>query len=476
MSKYIGITIGPIFDTMNLSSKPAGLWCASYLFSYMNKQLCEAIQRVYGEKMSIIVPIHKCDEMYDAGVGMYHDRIIIKVLEEQPASDIIADLEEKVIAPVKRQIAENICMLLDDVDEQAKEELYAYFQVYSVCMDIDESQGIMKEISNRLDVLELQKQFQATNRTNYMLEFLKDNEKIKNCFLTPKNKSLWQLLKKDGSIKTIDSLCKAECPYYAIVQADGDYMGAVLTGLKSAEDVKAFSEKCMQYATMAAKEIAAFGGITIYAGGDDLMFLAPLENAKGNIMELITTLREKFETAFDEEKYSGCRVSFGIEIVYKSFPLYEALDMARNQLFGTAKSKRNTCAIGIQKHSGQSAAFAIHDFSEEAGRAIAEKISKLISRKKEDFLNSVSKHIGDNKGLFSLANTRPQISNLFQNVFDNEMQRKYAGDIQLIEELFVMTQTAVSYSEDSKFAILAVLRMAQLYVKEKEYGNKNITN
>lgn len=467
MSKYIGITIGPIFDTMNLSSKPAGLWCASYLFSYMSKQLCEAIQRVYGENMSIIVPIQKCDEMYDAGIGMYHDRIIIKVLEEQPASDIILDLEEKVIDPVKRQLVENICMLLDGVDEQAKEELYAYFQVYSVCMDIDESQGIMKEISNRLDVLELQKQFYATNRTNSMLEFLRENENIKNCFLTPKNKGQWQLLQKDGTIKTIESLCKAECPYYAIVQADGDYMGSVLTTLKSAEDVKAFSEKCMRYATMAAQEIADFGGITIYAGGDDLLFLAPLENVQGNIMGLITALREKFETAFDEAKYSGCRVSFGIEIVYKSFPLYEALEMARYQLFGVAKNKRNTCAVGIQKHSGQSADFAIHDFSEETGCSIVEKISELISKKQDDFLNSVSKHIRDNKGLFLFASTRQQMANLFQNMFDNEMQQKYKQDIQLIEELFVLTQTGVSYSSDSKFAILAILRMAQLYTRRE---------
>ena len=32
-NKYIGITVGPIVETLLLTTKPAGLWGASYIFS-----------------------------------------------------------------------------------------------------------------------------------------------------------------------------------------------------------------------------------------------------------------------------------------------------------------------------------------------------------------------------------------------------------------------------------------------------------
>ena len=47
---YIGLTIGPIFDTLNLASTPAALWAGSYLFSSLTKTICELL-------VSDLVPI-----------------------------------------------------------------------------------------------------------------------------------------------------------------------------------------------------------------------------------------------------------------------------------------------------------------------------------------------------------------------------------------------------------------------------------
>ena len=41
--KYIGITIGPIFETMSLTSSPVALWAASYMFSLLSRSLCEVL-------------------------------------------------------------------------------------------------------------------------------------------------------------------------------------------------------------------------------------------------------------------------------------------------------------------------------------------------------------------------------------------------------------------------------------------------
>lgn len=43
MSRYVGITIGPILDTICETTKPAGLWFASSLFSDITRRLCAEI-------------------------------------------------------------------------------------------------------------------------------------------------------------------------------------------------------------------------------------------------------------------------------------------------------------------------------------------------------------------------------------------------------------------------------------------------
>ena len=43
-NKYIGITIGPIVKTLMLTTTPAGLWGASYIFSYYTKKLIESLK------------------------------------------------------------------------------------------------------------------------------------------------------------------------------------------------------------------------------------------------------------------------------------------------------------------------------------------------------------------------------------------------------------------------------------------------
>ena len=56
MSKsYIGITIGPIFETMNLVSSPAALWTSSYMFSSVTKKLCEVLVSVYKVRAEDII-------------------------------------------------------------------------------------------------------------------------------------------------------------------------------------------------------------------------------------------------------------------------------------------------------------------------------------------------------------------------------------------------------------------------------------
>ena len=92
--KYIAVTIGPIFDTINLASSPSALWAASYLFSMLSKNICQTLTENGINKEKIISPYYDPDDELlnkNDGVGLFHDRIIFR------ADDFsIDDFNEKI--------------------------------------------------------------------------------------------------------------------------------------------------------------------------------------------------------------------------------------------------------------------------------------------------------------------------------------------------------------------------------------------
>ena len=88
--RYVGITIGPIYDTLLEASSPAAMWFASSMFSDMTRQLCNEIdeqilsaEHYIGKMYS---PYYDRNEAKKAGaVGKYHDRIIFyTTMPEEP--------------------------------------------------------------------------------------------------------------------------------------------------------------------------------------------------------------------------------------------------------------------------------------------------------------------------------------------------------------------------------------------------------
>ena len=145
-----------------------------------------------------------------------------------------------------------------------------------------------------------------------------------------------QFINSQGNIRSITEI--ASCTgrvskelkrshYFAVVQADGDNMGKILSKLKD-DEVRIFSKACLEYSGEASKLVSRFGGMTIYAGGDDLLFLAPVSNGKGQtVFELCQEIAMLFEGKMKDNfvGFSSCpTVSFGISIQYEKFPLYEA--------------------------------------------------------------------------------------------------------------------------------------------------------
>lgn len=151
--------------------------------------------------------------------------------------------------------------------------------------------------------------------------------------------------------------------YIAVVQSDGDGVGSLISSQQDDSEIKALSKKLMQFSTNAVDKIVEFDGLPVYAGGDDLLFIAPLKNSAGrNVYDLLADIQNEFKAKLQ----NGTSISFGVSIFYYKYPLGEALENGRELLQTLAKKlifhkkgqnvrlEKNALAFRVMLHAGQS--------------------------------------------------------------------------------------------------------------------------
>ncbi|HID0833979.1 TPA: type III-B CRISPR-associated protein Cas10/Cmr2, partial [Clostridium botulinum] len=446
---YIGVTIGPIYKTIQLAKHTGELWASSYMFSYIMKNIIKEILKEFEDKNiknRFIVPYvgqgyedKVFKDKYEA--GLFHDRFIFQSEENEvkKVNKIIEDVKQEFSEKVYQSIYDyyklkkdlnsdelekdenkfirklkEVFKQKDGIENRIKNYIKEYFQIYSVEVDIDEDsdKNVIFEVSKYLDTVELNEKFINYEDNNYLSYFLK-NVIIKKSFLvddafekpfnaypslaniamrdlgvTEENYSSEDKLKKD----TKDIRRKIH-NYVAIIQVDGDNVGRIISNLKengsSEETFEGFSKRLYEHAKNSVKTIKEYGGLTLYAGGDDLLFIAPVINKLSkndfeNVFELMDNLSERFEAEFkknDDDKIDEKgqeeqsekdndkpTLSFGVSIVHYKYPLYEALNDTVNLLFNYSKnygcflldnknntiySEKNAISFKVIKHSGQ---------------------------------------------------------------------------------------------------------------------------
>lgn len=178
------------------------------------------------------------------------------------------------------------------------------------------------------------------------------------------NQEIIQLLKKQENAAG-DSLFKKRHKYVAIVQSDGDGVGNLISGQTDEAEIKKISTALMAFSTAAVEKVVDFDGLPVYAGGDDLLFFAPLQNKNGdNIFKLLEDIQEVFKAQnLPADKTS---LSFGVSVFYYKYPLSEALENGRELLNklakklafqrknGTTAPPKNAVAFRVMLHAGQS--------------------------------------------------------------------------------------------------------------------------
>ena len=106
-------------------------------------------------------------------------------------------------------------------------------------------------------------------------------------------------------------------PYYALIEADGDGMGAALAGLEAGPVRDAAVEALYAFADSAWPTIESHGGCTFFAGGDELAAYLPLDS----VLEVARALAGQFtsllEPAFRDGGASAPpTLSFGVAVAH----------------------------------------------------------------------------------------------------------------------------------------------------------------
>ena len=362
--KYTAINIGPIIATLGMARKPRELWAASFLFSHLMKCIYAEAEKANAVIISPAKPIEDKNK-----VGIYPDRIYFK-----------GDVDTK-------QLIENaMWVFYDDLHGKggrgSNNPDLNYFNLMSANCEADKESKAIADLNQKLDILEL-------------CNFAADSDTAQTIYNIISKKvfsSLFQLATGDDKfpipeLKVIANAQREEHPeikekshhrYFCVVQADGDNVGKTVShsNLQNGQ-VKKISEKLVQFGLDATQLIEDFGGLPIYSGGDDLLFIAPVIGQNGaHIFKLLDAIENNaFKGVKDIVDPLGLKndkgneikasLSFGVSISYYKYPLYEALESARNLLFGKAKhiEQKKAVAWSLRKHSGGTfdAAFSLKD-------------------------------------------------------------------------------------------------------------------
>ncbi|NNM52180.1 MAG: type III-B CRISPR-associated protein Cas10/Cmr2 [Pseudomonadales bacterium] len=137
-------------------------------------------------------------------------------------------------------------------------------------------------------------------------------------------------------------------PFYAILLMDGDQLGKHMGEHKNQNPI---SNALNRFTSAVPDLVRKYDGFLVYAGGDDVLAILPMQNA----MNCANALRLKYAACFREQaSWIESTLSGAIEYVHIRTPLTRILSDAHNLLDAVAKEKigRNALAIRVWKPGG----------------------------------------------------------------------------------------------------------------------------
>lgn len=176
-------------------------------------------------------------------------------------------------------------------------------------------------------------------------------------FATALSKNEWGVPEEkckalQNQLKALHQQTGPPVPYYAMVIMDGDRLGRLLQELDGST---ALSECLADFTSKVADTVADHDGRTIYAGGDDVLAIAPATSALKIATELSLAYGDCFQK--DGQPIKSATISAAIVYAHWTYPLRQVLKHAHRLLDDVAKNQtgRDALAIGIIQGSGLNA-------------------------------------------------------------------------------------------------------------------------
>lgn len=444
---YTAITIGPIGHAFSLARKPREFWAASYLFSLLMKSIIDSLK---SNRIRIVSPAEPTQSKL--GVGLYPDRVFF-----QGGEDFNFNIEK----------------FCNDLEiSEAKD----YFKVLKTSDDYDSDKAAIIGLNKKLDRLELSNYtFDKESEDAIRSLLQKENKEVKET----NHNSKWPeafldaFENKKFPIESLENLARkyetdgkkhSFNDYFCIVQADGDNMGKTIEN----GDITKISEALISYAQEVVPRISSYGAMPIYAGGDDLLFIAPvIGKDEKNVFDLISEIDQTFNEKFKEMK-GNPSLSYGISITYHKFPLYEAWKKASSLLFDKAKEDvngKNAIAWELQKHAGSTFTGAFSKANKELYTAFKNIIA--IKNQKETLVSAVSHKLRENEGLLDLFKKSDdldiRLNAFFDKIIDAENAKEYKDKVKdLLIQLYATNEENISRT------IYGMLRTAKFINGEED--------
>lgn len=466
----VGVTIGPISETLQMAETPAALWCGSYLFSMLARTICEELEE---RRCTIDAPYHA--DLPNDGVGRYYDRIIARYEDGVLDSMQIENLLYEAKSHIAGQIADALG------EPEAKERICDYLNAYFVCLNEEKEQNILAQMDPYLDALELYQHASPRQKENPLLtlfqgcteaqnalimktSFIQNSKNNPDCALLTRR---WiedgKVVKENGAkhvrsmedIATcglgINNTTRKHQRYFALVSSDGDSLGKISRVMPD-KDVKAYQKQCRNYIDEASKAIAAYGGLVAYGGGDDLLFFAPLANTDGeSLFDCLHSVRKCFQEAFkdtiallEQEPYKEKELktptlSFGVAIQYYKHPLAEALQDAYGLLDLVKREDRlkgkNAIALKLEKASENTIHLMIRNDC-PVDKHLHEAIQSLLDQNEQtreeidEIFHSLIYHTAEHDRMIQIAvEKKIAFDILFHNIYDADIHRTPDGDM-----------------------------------------------
>lgn len=163
-------------------------------------------------------------------------------------------------------------------------------------------------------------------------------------------KALKKLLAKTNELRASKQQNALEpvSPFYAVLMMDGDSLGKQMSDTDKQE---AISKGLENFTKGVSKVVDQHSGFLIYAGGDDVLALLPLEHA----LNCANALRVHYEHSFKDYPDIKTTISAAIEYAHIKMPLGKVLGDAHHLLDEVAKDKigRDSVAVRVWKPGGQ---------------------------------------------------------------------------------------------------------------------------